>query len=124
MTDIDNFKDQAHRNINIRKLTLRFEYLSLLSFYKLVNNLVPIIDIGLLQDKLNSETWLTKRCGFRQSNDNFRFAMYGQFWCQKLERSPKPYQPNSTFNPLETTTNYIGTIAMVQSTGANNIGRD
>ena len=56
MTDIDNFKDQAHRNINIRKLTLRFEYLSLLSFYKLVNNLVPIIDIGLLQDKLNSET--------------------------------------------------------------------
>ena len=27
-------------------------------------------------------------------------------------------------NPLETTTNNIGTMAMVQSTGANNIGRD
>ena len=27
-------------------------------------------------------------------------------------------------NPLETTTNNIGTIAMVQSTGTNNIGRD
>ena len=30
----------------------------------------------------------------------------------------------ATINPLETTTNNIGTIAMVQSTGANNIGRD
>ena len=28
------------------------------------------------------------------------------------------------FNTLETTTNNIGTIAMVQSTSANNIGRD
>ena len=56
MIDFDNFKDQARRSFNISKLALRFEYVYLLSFYKIVNNLVPIIDKTLVSDILNSET--------------------------------------------------------------------
>ena len=56
MIDFDNSKDQARRSFNIPKLALRFEYVYLLSFYKIVNNLVPIIDKTLVSDILNSET--------------------------------------------------------------------
>ena len=85
--DFDNSKDQTRRTFNIPKLTLRFEYLYLLSFYKLVNNLVPIIDKGLLPDRLNSDTRLAKNHGFRQSNDNFRFAM-ANFGAKKFNDLP------------------------------------
>ena len=83
----DNSKDQTCRTFNIPKLTLRFEYLYLLSFYKLVNNLVPIIDKGLLPDRLNSDTRLAKNHGFRQSNETFRFAT-ANFGAKKFNRHP------------------------------------
>ena len=85
--DCDNSKDQTRSTINNPKLTLRFKYLYLLSFYKLVNNLVPIIDKGLLPDRLNSDTRLAKNHGFRQSNDNFRFAM-ANFGAKKFNDLP------------------------------------
>ena len=40
------------------------------------------------------------------------------------DKEKKACKVGLVINPLETTTNNIGTIAMVQSTGANNIGRD
>ena len=85
--DFENSKDQTRRTINIPKLTLRFKYLYLLSFYKLVNNLVRIIDKELLRDRLNSDTRLAKNHGFRQSNDNFRFAM-ANFGAKKFNDLP------------------------------------
>ena len=63
------------KTYNIPVLTLHFEYLYLLTFYKIVNSLVPIIDTYLLPEKLTSETRLAKCSGFRLSKKNFRFAL-------------------------------------------------
>jgi hypothetical protein len=68
---------------NIPVLTLRFEYLYLLTFYKIVNSLVQIIDPNLLPEKLTSETRLAKSSGFRLSEENYRFAL-ANFGAQKF----------------------------------------
>ena len=54
--DYNSSKDSTRKSFNIPTITLRFKYLYALSFYKLVNNLVPIIDNGLMPEKSTSET--------------------------------------------------------------------
>ena len=58
--DYNSSKDSTRISFNIPNITLRFEYLYTLSFYKLLNSLVPIIDNGLMPEKSTSETRLAK----------------------------------------------------------------
>ena len=85
--DYNSSKDNTRKTYNIPVLTLRFEYLYLLTFYKIVNSLVPIIDTNLLPEKLTSETRLAKSSGFRLSKENFRFAL-ANFGAQKFNELP------------------------------------
>ena len=54
--DYNSSKVSTCKSFNIPDTTLLFEYLYMLLFYKLVNNLVPIIDSGLMPEKSTSET--------------------------------------------------------------------
>ena len=85
--DFDSSKENTRKAHNIPALTLRFEYLYLLTFYKIVNNLVPVIDSSLLPEKLTSETRLAKSSGFRLSKENFRFAL-ANFGAKKFNELP------------------------------------
>ena len=59
----------------------------MLSFYKLVNNLVLIIDNALMPEKSTSETRLAKSNGFILSKYDFRFAL-ANFGANKFNALP------------------------------------
>ena len=50
--NFESSKENTMKTHNIAALTSRFEYLYLLTFYKIVDNLVPVIDSNLLPVKL------------------------------------------------------------------------
>lgn len=85
--DYNSSKDSTRKSFNIPTITLRFEYLYMLSFYKLVNNLVPIIDNALMPEKATSETRLAKSNGFILSKYDFRFAL-ANFGANKFNALP------------------------------------
>ena len=85
--DYNSSKDSTRKSFNIPTITLRFEYLYMLSFYKLVNNLVPIIDNALMPEKSTSETRLAKSNGFILSKYDFRFAL-ANFGANKFNALP------------------------------------
>ena len=70
-----NSKDVTRLKNNIHVITSRYRYLYLSNFFKLINNLVPIIDQSLMPEKLTSETRLSKSEGLRLSKDSFRFSI-------------------------------------------------
>ena len=73
--DLNQTKDETRQLYSIPNILTRFEYLYLLTFYKLVNSQVPIIDSELLPKKLTSKTRLSKSEGLQLSKDKFRFAI-------------------------------------------------
>ena len=75
---IINFNDskiKTRDKHNIHHIYKRFEYLFLMSFYKLINGLVPVIDHGLLPEKLKSNTRLAGHDGLRQGRAEFGFSL-------------------------------------------------
>ena len=54
-------KSSTRGKFQIHYITERLHYLYLLSFYKLTNNLVPLIDNNLIPEKLNSRTRLVRK---------------------------------------------------------------
>ena len=71
----DKSEQETRIHYRIPEVTLRFKYLYLLTFYKLLNRLVPIIDENILPEKLNSNTRLADCEGLRLAKKEFRFAI-------------------------------------------------
>lgn len=84
-------KSETRQQFDIPELTLRIKYLYLLSYYKLINNLVPIIDADLLPERLCSNTRLATGIGFRLALKSHRFSInnYGAHFYNNLPISIK-----------------------------------
>ena len=74
---IDQPKTNTRSQFNIPEISLRLKYLYLLTFYKLIHNLVPIIDPKILPQRLNSQTRLASYDGLRLASKPFRFSVAG-----------------------------------------------
>ena len=82
----DQPKDATRSNFVIPKLTSRLKYLYLLTFFKLIHQIVPIIDPDILPAKLSSQTRLAKNEGMRVAKfrSKFSIAGYGTAMYNKL----------------------------------------
>ena len=75
---IINFNRSKAETRHIHKIypvTKRYHYLYMLSFFKLIENLAPIIDQSLMPERLKTDTRLGKSEGLRLSKDKFSFAL-------------------------------------------------
>ena len=66
--DFNQHKTETRKSFNIYTILLRHKYLYMLTYYKLINELVPIIDKKLMPEKLKSVTRLAVSDGLRISN--------------------------------------------------------
>ena len=71
----DKSEQETRIHYRIPEVTRRFKYLYLLTFYKLLNRLVPNIDENIVPEKLNSNTRLADCEGSRLAKKEFRFAI-------------------------------------------------
>ena len=75
--DFNQHKTETRKSFNIYTILLRHKYLYMLTYYKLINELVPIIDKKLMPEKLKSVTRLAVSDGLRISNQNVKFSLNG-----------------------------------------------
>ena len=75
--DFNQHKTETRKSFNIYTILLRHKYLYMLTYYKLINELVPIIDKKLMPEKLKSVTRLAVSDGLRISNHNVKFSLNG-----------------------------------------------
>ena len=73
--NIHQSKLDTRRQLQLHNLKDRLHYLYMLSFYKITNSLVPIIDDNLLPEKLHSITRLSTNAGYRISKDRAKFSL-------------------------------------------------
>ena len=73
----------------------RILYLFLLTFYKIINHLVPIIDESLIPPKLQSMTRLAACEGLRSIGVGFRFEL-GSFGVNAYNQLPPPILQSSS----------------------------
>ena len=73
-----NSKDVTRLKNNIHVITRRYCYLYLSNLFKLINNLVPIIDQSLMSQKLKSETRLNKKRaqGYQRTAIDFQLLIW------------------------------------------------